>query len=470
MLNEPMNFLELQDFIGLFWRFWVILSLGLSIDVLLRKTDSRSSLLWLVILWLAPYIGAFLYMVFGINRVSNRAARLDFHDMRGAPDETRGLASHWKRWGAQMVLGRRVSGSELMAGNTIELISGNDDIHAKIISDINEATDNLVLATYIFRKDELGIAVADALVSAMDRGVDVRVLLDGFGNSVYRSGIYRYLRNRGVNTRRFLHSIWPWRMPYLNLRNHRKILVIDNKIAFTGSGNIGEVDNIETHYRMTGPITEQLHDQFELDWALDQKSPAELKTRTTKPPVIDNGQILRVIPSGPAFKRENLRWVILGALGSAKTNIRIVTPYFVPDRGLIAGLILAAYRGVKVELILPEKSNYFFVDWASRRQLKELARAGCKIYMRPDRFDHSKIMTIDGSWALIGSSNWDARSMRLNFEMDVECYDKAFCASLNELIDARRHKAVPLAAGYYEKRSPLLKIRDSVARLALPYL
>jgi len=468
MIDEPFVFLDFDILNSLFGTLWLVLSLIASVDILLRKSDPRSSLLWLALVWLSPLLGVFIYFMFGINRIANRARQLNFSDALAIDGYTSSKNGERSAWESFVSLGDEIAGSPLVSGNNVEVLSGNTDIHNAMMDAVNEAQDSIAISTYIFRRDRIGLALADELLAAKNRGVDVRVLLDGFGNSIYRTGIFRYFRKYRLLPKRFLHSVWPWRMPLLNLRNHRKILIIDGRTTFTGSVNIGDVKNQETHFKITGPIAGNVLELFEIDWA---------ETSDTDP--IDRSEItidsfgdsaIRLVASGPNLKRENLRWIILGAMGAAQKKIRIVTPYFVPDQGLIAGILLARYRGIDVEIVLPKKSNYFFVDWASRRQIKDLTSAGCKIYLQDGPFDHSKLMTIDGEWSLFGSSNWDARSMRLNFEMDLECHDPVFCQKLDIVIDHKLRNSTRLAQYYYKDRSIFLRLRDSIARLALPYL
>lgn len=455
----------------LFQGLLIAVSIGLTIHILLNKSDPKASLMWIALVWFAPIFGAVFYLFFGINRITRRAQRI-MRESRAADgrsllkDDFDFADDPWTEFRR---LGNHVTHSRRHRGNAIEIFEGIERIHNAMISAIERAETTVVLSTYIFRRDDLGIALTNALIKADQRGVDVKVLLDGVGNGFLRSKTYRQLKSGGVEVRRFLHSFWPWRMPLLNLRNHRKILVIDNHTAFTGSMNIGRVRNMETQIKIMGPVTRQFLQAFEYDWIL--AGGISLPEVFHKPYTKKVGTVVaRGVLSGPIYRRERLRWILLGAVSSATKNIRIVTPYFIPDQGLSSGLILAALKGVKVEIILPKKSNYAFADWASHRQIKDLLRAGCQIYHRPDVFDHSKIMTIDGHWALIGSSNWDARSLRLNFEFDVECESQEFVAELDRLIDQRRAKSKAMIWQEFESRSLLVKLREASSRLLLPYL
>lgn len=449
----------------------VAISISLTIHILLNKSDPKASLMWIALVWFTPIFGAVFYLLFGINRITRRAQRL-IHN--GAPESDNVIKQTDfdyadDAWIEFRRLGNHVTHSRRCRGNDVEILEGIETIHKAMIDAIKGADKTIVLSTYIFGRDDLGIALADALVSADQRGVDVKVLLDGVGNGFFRSKTFRQLRNGGVDVRRFLHSKWPWRMPLLNLRNHRKVLIIDDHTAFTGSMNIGRVRNLETHFKIEGGVTRQFMKAFEYDWVLAGGSKLPENFQGTFNKAVGT-VAARGIASGPIYRRERLRWVILGALGAATKQIRVVTPYFIPDKGLLAGLVLAAFRGVQVDIILPKRSNYPFADWASYWQLKDLLRAGCNIYHRPDVFDHSKLMTVDGKWALIGSSNWDARSLRLNFEFDMECEDELFVAELDDVLMGRMQQSTLLNWDDFKNRTFFEKIRDASARLLLPYL
>ena len=449
----------------------ILISVVLTVHILLHKSDPKSSLMWIALVWFAPVFGAIFYLLFGINRISRRAERLQHWEKVGGtkPEHLAELPLSKTPWDEFRRLVYNVTGLAQSQDNDIQIMEGVDQIHASMLSAIDNAENTIALSTYIFRRNDLGKLVANALVKADERGVDVKVLLDGVGNGFLRSKTYRQLKSGGVDVERFLHSFWPWHIPLLNLRNHRKILIVDNKIGFAGSMNLGRVKNLETQFKISGPVISQLTEAFNRDWSF--AGGESLPICFFSPVESPKGNVIaRGVESGPIYKRERLRWIMLGALGTASEKIRIVTPYFIPDRGLLSGLVIAALKGVKVEIILPKKSNYWFADWASNHQIQDLLRAGCQIYHRSDVFDHSKLITVDGLWALIGSSNWDARSLRLNFEFDIECESLEFAEKLDQIIDERRSRSLKMNIEDINRRSLFHKLRDSCARLLLPYL
>ena len=427
-------------------------------------------MLWIALIWFAPIFGVLFYLVFGINRIDRRSKSI--HKPARIPIEgslqIQNDCHASDPWRELENLGDRISEFQRTGHNSVETLIGLEKAQLTMIDAIDQARTQVWLATYIFRKDKIGMMMAAALCRAQERGVDVKVLIDGVGGGVF-SSMYHELRKRKIVARRFLHSIWPWKMTYLNLRNHRKLLIVDGFEVFTGSLNIGWAENLETHFRLRGPIATQCAISFTNDWVTSGGEDIKIGENN----ISGNGPgkvQCRNLPSGPIYRMERLRWMLIGAIGTASKSIKIVSPYFIPDRGLISALILAALRGVSVEIVLPQKSNYRFADWGSRFQIRDLLAVGCKIYHTAEYFDHSKLFTIDDKWALIGSSNWDARSIRLNFELDVECVNKQFVEELNSVIDARIAVSEPETYHNMMNAPLFYRLRDATARLLLPFL
>jgi cardiolipin synthase len=277
----------------------------------------------------------------------------------------------------------------------------------------------------------------------------------------------------------WFHPLLTWsRSVDLNVRNHRKLVLVDGRIGFTGGMNIRDTfmpldgrptPAVDLHARVEGPVVAHLQSAFAEDWLFtmgeDLDGPAFFP-----PPVAAGPALCRGIPDGPDEDFETIRWVLLGVIAAARRRIRIVTPYFLPDPPLITALNVAAMRGVEVEIVLPENGNLPIVQWAQNAQLWQVLDRGCKVWLSPRPFDHAKAMTVDGAWSLFGSANWDPRSLRLNFELDVEVWDPGVAADLDALIDARLMRARPITLHEMDQRPLWLRLRDGVARLVSPYL
>jgi cardiolipin synthase len=267
-------------------------------------------------------------------------------------------------------------------------------------------------------------------------------------------------------------------MAYMNLRSHRKLLTIDGRIAFTGGMNISESNLLkinpqnpceDVQFQLLGPVVRQIQETFALDWIFTTQE--RLEGEVWFPKLAEIGSSLaRGIPDGPDEDFEKCRWTILGALGHARKNIRIATPYLIPDRDIVTALNLAAMRGVRVDIALPESNDMRLVHWATQAILWQVLERGCHVWMTPPPFNHSKLMMMDGMWMLLGSTNWDPRSLRLNFEFNVECYDQPLTNQMEKLFDDRISKGRELTLAEVDSRPIPEKIRDGVARLFSPLL
>jgi cardiolipin synthase len=427
------------------------------------------------IAWLSPFVGGALYFALGVNRVKRRALRLRrershlFLVAEVAPD----APDAGPLTPLEYAIGR-LTGLSAEPDNAVQLLRNGDEAYPAMLSAIDAAKKSVGLASYIFRDDAAGEAFIAALIRAHRRGVQVRVLIDGIGSGYFWSGTNNRLRRAGVPVDRFLHSYFPWRTPFLNLRNHRKLMVVDGLVAFTGGINIG-AENIlagnprhpvrDTHFRIEGPVVEQLVETFADDWLF--QTGEKLLSDQWFPNLEPAGEMVaRVVTSGPDEDLEQIEFAALHAIALARRSVRVVTPYFLPPEVLTTALGLAAMRGVKVEIVLPEHSNHTMLDWARRVPLRELLHAGCQVWLRPPPFDHSKLMTIDDTWSLIGSANWDTRSFRLNFELNVEIKHEGFAQQLAEVTRGGRE----LLRAELERDPLVIRLRNNAARLLQPYL
>ncbi len=347
-----------------------------------------------------------------------------------------------------------------------------------MLASIASARHTITLATYIFDRDRIGQQFVEALGAAVKRGVKVRVLIDGVGASYRWPTVRRSLLRAGVTVAFFLPTLVPWRLHYSNLRNHRKLLIIDGEIAYTGGMNIRE-GNMEdsrsrrairdVHFRMCGPIVAQLQEIFVIDWRFTTGE--ILSGPEWFHCALPQGDIsARCVADGPDEDLDRVRKLLHGAISVARTSIAIVTPYFLPDDTLITALNVAALRGVQVDILIPERGNLRFVQWASTAQLWQVLEHGARVWLTPPPFDHAKLMLVDEEWALIGSTNWDPRSLRLNFEVNVELYSQELAARLQQLIQHRRASARELTLAEVNARPLWKRLRDGIVRLASPYL
>jgi cardiolipin synthase len=472
---------------------WLVPAVGLAVTlfaaahVVLHKRDSRAAIGWVGLIVLSPFVGSLIYYLFGINRIRRRAVRLAAVSERRANRPTKGTA----RPGPETALDaapealhvlaravRRVTRAPLTFGNSIDCLVDGTETYPAMLREIERAEHSIGLASYIFDNDRAGTMFVEALAQAVARGIEVRVLIDAVGARYSRPRVTRVLASRGVRVAEFLPSRLPWRNPYVNLRNHRKLLVIDHRVGFAGGVNIREGCLVEldpphpvrdVHFRFAGPVVEQLFRPFREDWAFTTGEPLDGEAWASR--VAPAGRVpARGILDGPDEDFETIRWTKLAALDSARNRVRIVTPYFLPDAGIVTALRLAALRGVEVDVLIPERNNLRWVEWATMAQLGEILESGCRVWLTPRPFDHGKIMVVDDHWSLVGSANWDPRSLRLNFELDVELYGREAAEPLAGLADARLAASRRLGIDEVRARSLPRKLRDGVARLFSPYL
>lgn len=453
----------------------LVLALTATTHVLLTKRNTRSATAWIGFAWIAPVVGAALYFSFGINRVSRRARKLRHRLHREGdtvPDDS-GRDDHLRPLEAAA---RTITKRPALAGNRVERFENGDEAYPRMLAAIEAAKTSVGLASYIFFDDAGGRPFIDALTRAHDRGVQVRVLVDGVGSGYFRCEAAAALHAAGVPVDRFLHSVLPWRMPFINLRNHKKILVVDGHLGFTGGMNISAHNLVatnppdpvrDTHFLLEGPVVGQLTEAFAADWmfATDEELGGDAWFSDTPE---DGPATARVITAGPDQDIEKIELVMLQAIACAQKSVRLMTPYFLPDERLMTSLSLAAMRGVQVDIVVPEKSDHRPVDWAARNNFGPLIDAGCHIWLNPPPFDHSKIMAVDRTWALIGSTNWDSRSFRLNFELNLEIYHSDLAENLDRLVESKQGRRVRNSE--LRARSVPVRLRDAAMRLTQPYL
>lgn len=454
--------------------------------VIVRKRDVRAAIAWVGVIWLVPAIGAVLYAMLGLNRIKRRAAELQ-RARRRIPLATPADTSI-ARVGTEVTvtdafkplarLGETMSGRPLLTGNSVRVLRNGDEAYPEMIAAIDAARQSIALASYIFGYDAAGKQFVAALARAVERGVQVRVLIDGVGVRYTWPPVHKALRKAGVRAELFLPGIRDAGLGFFNLRTHRKVMTVDGRLAFTGGINI-QARNIhaddpprrvrDLHFRLEGPIVGQLQEVFAEDWAFTTRE--LLDGPQWFPTLLAVGETTaRAYTDGPDGDIEILRTVLMGALGVARSTVRIVTPYFLPDQAMIAALAVAALRGVRVEIVLPQHVNIPMVQWAAMSQLWQVLGPGCRVFLTPLPFDHTKLMVVDDEWVLFGSSNWDPRSLRLNFELDVECHDPQLGAQMGRIVAARIAESRELTLQDVDSRPIHKKLFHGVARLMSPYL
>ncbi|HZZ26787.1 MAG TPA: cardiolipin synthase [Pirellulales bacterium] len=479
-----------------FQHFWphlttavvAIVELVAACHAVLYKRDTRATIGWVGLILLTPLLGALLYWMFGINRI-HRKAKLRRGGETGAepcasehtaPPELieKTLGRKGEHFERLVALVGNATMRPLLQGNKIEPLVGGDEAYPAMLHAIDSAQRSITLASYIFDNDRVGKLFAHALGQAKQRGVEIRVLIDDIGARYTFPSIVHLLRGASIRAETFMRSLVPGYFAYFNLRSHRKILVVDGQLGFTGGMNIREgcwlsehpkLPTQDVHFRMQGPVVTQLQEVFAEDWAFSTDE--VLKGDLWYPSQEAAGETLaRGVAFGPDESKGVIGLTLIGALGVAQRKVSIVTPYFLPDESIVAALNVAAMRGVEVNIVLPQKGNLTTVQWATQATLWQVLEHGCNVWLTLAPFDHTKLMVVDGLWTLVGSSNWDPRSLRLNFEFDVECYDSKLAASIGSLIETKQKSARRIDLKTVDSRRLAVRLRDGMARLLSPYL
>lgn len=446
--------------------------------ILLYKRDTRSALGWIMACLFIPFGGPLAYFFFGINRVRTRARGIR-HGLFSVEYEVGPRAAtpeaHFAR-GLESI-GYRITGTPLSSGNTVSVLYNGEQAYPAMLAAIGSATRRVLLTTYILKTDTTGMAFQDALTAAVARNVDVKVLIDGVGELYSWPRPSKQLRKQGIDAARFLPPrLFPPSI-YLNLRNHRKLLVVDDDTAFAGGMNISDEHTsvpdrprsiTDVHFCLQGPVAADLAKVFDDDWAFATRNPRPLITSSKVS--ADGGAACRVIPDGPDEALDSLAVTIQSVIAAASTSVDIMTPYFLPSRELISSLQSASLRGVTVRVVLPAKNNLFYVHWANRNVLAELLAWNVEAYYQPAPFCHSKLLCIDDNYCMIGSANLDPRSLRLNFELGVE----VFSATLSTQLRAHFEETVAMSQRIdleeLRQRPVRVRLGDSIVGLFTPYL
>lgn len=429
-----------------FFAYWLLIA-SVAIRVVVKRRAVGVSLAWMLVIFIVPLVGVVFYLLFGELTLGKRRA-----------ERAREMYDPYAQWLAGLTqcnahqpqniseyaqpihqLCQRRLGIPSLSGNQLELYNETDTILRAMIRDIDEARESIEMEFYIWNQGGLADDVAIALMRASERGVRVRILLDSAGSMrFFRSHWPRMFRQHKIDLVEAL-KVNPFRMflRRLDLRLHRKIVVIDNQIAYTGSMNLvdpkffksdaGVGEWVDVMVRVTGPAVAVLANIYAWDWEVETGE-------RVMPPVpvcpldeaLDGHHAIQVVPSGPGMPDEVIHQVLLLSIYQARESLVITTPYFVPSENLLSALIGAAARGVRVEIIIPDRNDSLMVEMASRSFLQELMAAGVHIYRFRGGLLHTKSVVVDQAHCLVGTVNLDMRSLWLNFEVTLSVDDPEF--------------------------------------------
>lgn len=480
----------------------LFIRIGLSFRVIMRKRPYGMTLAWLIVILLIPFFGACTYLLFGENRLPERRTERAKVSYRFYQQWLKALHRrapvYWSNPEAQFIPLHRqaetLSGLPAMGGNRLTLITTPEAIFNGIIEAIDNAKSSCYLQFYIWQPGGTIEAVAESLIKATRRGVDCRILVDAIGSRKFaRSSMARSLRGAGVQIREAMPAnLIKLFFSRIDIRNHKKIAVIDGETAFTGSQNMVDpacfkVDAgvgrwVDTMVKIEGPVVESLAGSFLSDWFLEsdaaQESPVPIPEDLSS--IRQLGEIkaldpigssaVQLVPSGPGFIPANIHSLLLTTIYTARQELILTTPYFIPDESLLDGLKAAAQRGVSVKVIIPEKNDSKLVHYASRAHFDELLNAGVQLFLFRGGLLHAKTISVDRNFALIGSVNLDMRSFWLNFEATLFIYCQNFTAELFMLQQDYLQASTIVEAKTFGRRSSFERFKENMALLVSPLL
>lgn len=470
----------------------IVVNTILSLVIVFRgRKDTAQTWAWLLVLTFIPVLGFILYIFLGRGIRKDRIFDLMMQSKVGMLPEIneqqaalkRGLFPNPPTYPAdprQLIYMLTVFESCLYStNNEILLYTDGREKFDALIADIGKAEHHIHMEYYIYRKDHLGLEIKEALVRAAERGVKVRLLLDAWGSTQVNKKYFKELLAAGGEVEFFFPLFVPYLNPRMNYRNHRKIVVIDGSVGYTGGFNIGDEylglakkfgywrDN---HLRVHGDAVYALQNRFMMDWNSQRKSQLSYYPEFF-PEIVSNGKkAMQIVTSGPDSKHEQIKMTYLKMINGAKKEILIQTPYYIPDASIHEALKGALLAGVKVRLQIPNKPDHILVYWATYSFAAELLEYGAVVETYEKGFIHAKTMIIDGGIVSVGSANIDVRSFQLDFEVNGVIYDQVFAQEVRDAFFQDAEDCQFLTESRYEQRGTIIKFKEGIARLISPLL
>lgn len=454
------------------------------VHVLMDNRQPDRTMAWALVIFFVPFIGIILYMFFGVNTRKNRnvsrrsmnqlakSSMLEFVEQRNlkVEDKHKQLVDLFVNQNLSLPF----------KDNYTEIFTDGKSLFKTLIQDIKKATGHIHIVMYILEDDELGREIADALIEKSHQGVEVRLIYDDVGCWRVPQGFYDRMNNEGVDARPFLPVRFPTLTRRVNYRNHRKLIVIDGQVGYIGGMNIAEryVKGTETQpwrdtmLRIEGGVVYGLQRTFLVDWYFvtstlitDHKYYPQLSVPAP------NDCVAQIVTSSPVAQFPDIMQGYVRIIMGAKKYVYIQTPYFMPTEPVLFALKTAALGGIDVRIMVPERCDAYFVEWASRSYLREVVEAGVKVYLYRAGFLHAKMMVADDSIVTCGSTNVDFRSFENNFEANIFIYDELSALRHKRIfLDDQRHSLL-LSRIPKRMRPPfLVHFWESVVRLFSPLM
>lgn len=462
--------------------FYFLLILSCIIVVVRENRNPIRSLAWIIALVALPIVGLVFYLFFGrsmkgMHMFSRHSKRKLLHDNRSTRVELSELDFSESNC-AMVKLASSLCHAPLTLNNNVEIFTDGASKFKRLIEDLSNAKKSIYLQYYIIEDDQLGSKIADILINKAKSGVAVRVIYDNVGSISTGNKFFKKMRENGVDTHPFFKVTFPQLANRVNWRNHRKIVVIDNKIGYIGGMNIADrylngPDGggvwRDTHFRVMGDIVKPLLYSFILDWNFLKKK-TEMLYNEVESATTTNNVGMQLVTSGPVETWDNLMLVYLKAISMAKKSIYIQTPYFLPTDSLLHALEAASLAKVDVRIMIPAKCDSKMLQYASFSYVTQCLKAGIKIYLYKPGMLHAKMMIVDDDFVTAGSTNFDFRSFENNFEANLLVYDKSFNQRMREVFFADKRECHKLKLSTWRRRKLSERFMESVVRLVAPIL
>ncbi|MDR1573958.1 MAG: cardiolipin synthase [Clostridiales Family XIII bacterium] len=454
--------------------------------IFLERKDPSATLAWIMILFLVPAVGIVFYFMFSQNISRQRIFRLSRYEelvvnnplneqvAQVKSDRFRYVNPEARKWQSMIHMNQTYARSILTQDNRVSIITDGVHMLDSLLRDIADAKSAINVEYYIIKNDEAGRSLISALAQKAREGLEVRLLIDAHGGRQFNEHHLAELKAAGGRFAFFFPPKFKIFSLKLNYRNHRKLVVIDGRIGYLGGFNIGNeylgrVKKFgywrDTHLRIMGSAIHDMNARFILDWRFASKENLLIDRAYPKDAAGPGGTAMQIVTSGPDSSREEVKHGYLKMISSAKKNIYIQTPYFVPDASILESLKTAALSGVDVRIMIPRMPDHMFVYWATYYYAGLLINAGARAYIYDNGFLHAKTMAVDGEVASIGSANFDIRSFRLNFEGNAFIYDAAEVYKIETIFETDIAQSHELTRALYRNRSLVIKFKEGVSRL-----
>lgn len=484
-----------MNWIPVFEIAYVIVMLFVIFRVLYDTRSGTKTLAYILFIVLVPFLGMLFYFSFGINYRKNKLySRKIVHD--NAIQQK--IIAQVHKYANQVINAgllpvghhklahfiQNTSNSPITSNNSVKLLLNGEEKFPELLNALNNATSHIHIEYYIYENDVTGNSIAEILIKKAQQGVEVRFLYDDFGSHSLRKHFIKKLEDGGVETAPFYKIKLYALASRLNYRNHRKIIIIDGKKSFVGGINISdryrndinekqELYWRDTHLVIDGPASFYLQYIFLCDWNFCSKNKLEYGTiyfPENSEELEIKSELIQIVPSGPDSKVPVIFYSLMEAIGLAKEEILITTPYFIPGESLIDALIIAAKSGLTVKILVPGISDSKLVDAAARSYYTELLQHGVQIFLYQKGFVHSKTMVIDSNLAIVGSANMDYRSFDLNFEVNAMLYGKKITEQLQNAFNEDLKYSTEINAIDWLNRPKHKHLWEKFIRLLSPFL